>query len=72
MTFIDCPICGDVYSDKRSHCPVCGHDRVYECTIKTIGYAWELGPFLVVAHGAERARQCPQSTRFIIRSIDES
>lgn len=59
---ITCPICDYHYHENRTHCPTCG------CIKLSIGN-WVYSDenersYLVVAKGAERARQLPQSPRF--------
>lgn len=66
---IECPICNFHYSATlREHCPTCGAQYIpawgemkagnYDAT--TDNPRWIE---IVVAHGAERARQLPQSPR---------
>jgi hypothetical protein len=63
---IECPICQFRFSATlRVHCPTCGTIRaefsgLHKPTVEHYGLALPI----VVAHGAERARQLPQSPRF--------
>lgn len=59
-TMIECPICDFHYSSLRSHCPMCGTDNSVNTAFKRIKGYYKI----VVAKGAERARQLPQSPRF--------
>jgi hypothetical protein len=61
---IECPICQFRFASFRDHCPTCGSHHSLSTgktyTVK-IGVNWHHE--IVVAHGAERARQLPQSPR---------
>lgn len=61
---IECPICNFHFSSSREHCPTCGaygKDSAYQTQVVYNGSSHWLQ--IVVAHGAERARQLPQSPR---------
>lgn len=58
----DCPICNNIYSETRTHCPACGaYAGWFDWQELRKGHEIRI----VVAHGAERARQCPESPRFL-------
>jgi hypothetical protein len=73
INMIECPICQYHYASARLNCPTCGTHRTFQTTEHHIGGPYALHPGIaneliaipiVVAKGAERARQLPQSPRY--------
>lgn len=68
MNMKNCPICFNIFAETRKHCPACGAiDMSYLPGFKKDAIASvDLSHQLVVAYGAERARQLPQSPRMFL------
>lgn len=58
--FIRCEICHNIYSEKRTHCPVCGCRDATTCIIRELNSTGSEFIRVSVAAGAERASQNPR------------